>query len=160
MNSKLRIPSKLLWVICISFVIALSGCTRTPDLPGVDELTDELFYLIQKKTVDYGRGQQRLSDIYKLLRFEKMGDLEKGKRSRRIKFTGDIELRETVYNYGRYGYRTHMLSSKLGFLSCKGKVDKGTVISFNGSVDYELTKKGWRQNGYAVSMDSEHVPEF
>ena len=89
-----------------------------------------------------------------------MADLEKGVRSRRIQFKGDVELLETVYNYGRYGYRTYLLSSKMGFIACRGKIDKGTVISFNGSVDYELTEKGWRQNGYSVSMESEHAPEF
>ncbi len=160
MNSKSGIISKLFWIVCISFTIALSSCTSTPDLPGVDELADDMSYLIRKTKVDYGKGPQNLSDYYRILRFERTGDLEKGKLSRSIQYRGYIELLETVYDYGRYGHRAYLLSSKLGFLACKGKIKKGTVVSFTGTTDYELTDDGWKQASYSVSMESELAPVF
>ena len=148
------------WVMCLLFAALLIGCSGKPNFPDIDRLSKDLLSLIQKTTVNYGGGPQKLSDFYKLLRFEKTNGLQKRKGFYHIEFEGGVELLETVYNYGAYGYRTYRVPGKFDIISYNGKFNKGTVLFFTGSADYRLTEAGWRYDGHSISMESRRAPAF
>lgn len=163
MNSKtdVLILKHLFWVMCIMFAAMLNGCTGEPNFPDIDRLSEDLHNLMQKTTVNYGGGPQKISEFYKLLRFEKTSGLQKRKGIYHIEFEGDVELLETVYDYGvAYGYRIYPVPGKFGIISYNGKFNKGKVLFFTGSAYYRLTEDGWRYDGHSITMESRRAPVF
>ena len=158
MKSITIILNQFLLVIFISSLLA--GCSNRYDLPGVEQLYKDLVHSIQRTSVDYGKGQKKLSDIYKLLKCEDIQTIEKLKDSYQIQFKGGIELLDTIYNYGTHGYRAEYKSTKLGFISYKGKVEKGTVLPFTGKAEYALTDNGWKFIRHTVKLGSAIAPSF
>ena len=158
MKSITIILNQLLLVIFISSFLA--GCASKHDLPDVGQLYNDLFHSIQKTRVNYDTGQKRLSDIYKLLKCEEIQSIEKLKGSYLIQFKGGIEVLDTIYNYGNYGYRTEYQLNKMGFISYKGKVEKGTVVPFTGKAEYALTQTGWKYKRHSVKLGSAIAPTF
>ncbi len=160
MNTNYGILKKLFLLMCILSTFMLNGCTSKPDLPDIDKLAREFLSIMQNTTVNFGKSPQKLTDYYKLLRFEKTNGSEVGAGGYRIEFQGEVELIETIYNYGRYGHKRYFLPTKMGFIAYKGKVDKGTVIEFTGSADYELTERGWSNEKHAVVIKSKLAPKI
>lgn len=150
--------NKLFLVIFIPLFLA--GCSCDHALPNIEQLYKDLGNSIQRTNVNYGNAQGKLSDIYKLLTCEEIQGIEKQKGSYQIQFKGGIELLDTIYNYGNYGFRTAYQPGKMGFISYKGKVAKGTVVPFTGNAEYALTKNGWEFIRYTVKLGSAIAPSF
>ncbi len=160
MSTDISILRKCFLVMCILSAVMVSGCASKPDLPDVDKLAGDFLFLMKNTTVNFGKSPQKLTDYYKLVRFEKTKGAEVGAGEYRIEFQGEVELTETIYNYGSYGHKRYFLPTKMGLFAYKGKVDKGTVIAFTGSADYELTERGWSNEKHAVVIKSKLAPEI
>ncbi len=160
MNANSGILKKLFLLLCVFSSLIFNGCTSKPDIPDVDKLARDFLSIMHNTTVNFGKTPQKLTDYYKLLSFERTNGAEVGTVGYRIEFKGEVELIETIYDYGRYGHRRYFLPTKMGFIAYKGKVDKGTVISFTGSADYELTERGWSNERHAVVIKSKLAPKI
>ncbi len=154
MNTIFSIPKNLFLLMFVLFTLVLSGCTSKSTYPDVNNLADDMVSLMQKTNVDFGKNQQKLSDYYKLISFEGTNRTEVGERIYRIEFKGEVELIETIYNYGKNGYRRYFMPSRLRGAVQKGQVNKGTVIVFTGSADYELTENGWSNEKKSLLIKS------
>lgn len=130
------------------------------NFPNNEQLHNDLFHSMQKTKTNFGRELGRLSDIYKLLYCEKISSTEKEKGSCLIQFKGEIELQDTIYNYGNYGYKTYFMTSTLGQINYKGALKKGTIIPIAGKAEYKLTENGWEYGEHSVKLESDIVPTF
>jgi hypothetical protein len=131
-----------------------------PNLPDIEQLYKDLIRSMYRIRTNYGRGINRMSDLYKLLKCEKIFAAEKGRGCYQIQFKGRIELLNTLYYYGRHGYRTYYLTNKHGLNSYRGKIKKGTVVPISGKAEYRLTRDGWKYEGHSVILESALAPRF
>ena len=124
------------------------------NFPDIEQLHNDLFHSMQKTITNYSSANEKLSGLYKLLNCEMVCADKTGKGSYQIQFKGMIELQDTIYYYGNYGYRSYFMTSKIGQSNFKKEVKKGTVVPITGIAEYALTENGWNYIRHSVKLES------
>ncbi|GBE04197.1 hypothetical protein BMS3Abin09_01129 [bacterium BMS3Abin09] len=130
------------------------------NFPDIEQLHNDLFHSMQKVITNYSREHEKLSDLYKMLNCEMISAIETRKGSFQIQFKGVVELQDTIYYYGNYGYRSYFMTNKIGQINFKKELKKGTVVPITGIAEYTLTKNNWHYVRHSVKLESTIAPSF